>query len=183
MIKVGDLVFVGGGGLIANAVKIVSAGRTYDLAKVPDHVAIVSAVYSDAVVLLEANFKRVELVDLKIYSKCILWFARMKEPRDIMTGLKWAHKHFGKRYDKMAIVGILARSVFRLFGPRIYDRVRFMKNLLNQKTAFFCSELVSGYGRKTGKDLWRHPDSVTTPWDLKRSEEIEIYEVRYGNIK
>jgi hypothetical protein len=172
MLKDGDLVFVGGRSLISKAIKVVSSGRLHHLKIVPSHVAIVSAMYGGKVVLVEANFRRVQYVDLDIYDDYDVWFARMKDPRDIHKGLQWANRQLGKRYDYTALVGILMRSMFRLLGPEVYNRVKFMRNMLESRTRFFCSELVSKYAKETGKALWRHADSVTTPFDLFRSDEI-----------
>ena len=171
-LKAGDLVFVGSKGPLSKAIKIVSSGRLHNLAYVPSHVAIVASIDGESIILIEANLRKVELTNLEVYRKSKVLFARMKDPRDIEKGLEWANSQLGTGYDYTALFGILARSVFRIFGPRIYNKVRFMKNLLEKKTRFFCAEFISVYAKLTGKRLWRHHDSVTTPFDLVRSDEI-----------
>ena len=175
--KVGDLFFVSGTSLISKAIKIVSTGRTHDLEEVPSHVAIVWHIFDDKVLLLEANFRKVEIVPIKKYRKYKTWIASMKEPRDIPKGLKWAFQQEGMAYDFTAILGILLRSTFRIFGPEVYMRVKFMRNLLEERVRFFCSELASTYGQMTGNRLCSSHASVTTPYDLFRSDEINKEEV------
>ena len=96
----------------------------------------------------------------------------MKDPRDIQKGIEFLNDQRGLKYDKTAILGILLRATWRIFGERIYNKVKFMRNMLERKTRFFCSELVEIYAGMTGKRLWHSHSSLTTPFDQFRSEEL-----------
>lgn len=171
MIKIGDLVFMRSNTFMGWAIRTVSTGRLKSTA--PNHVAIVTGVTPDEVILLEAGFKGVALTTLKAYDKQKVWIKRMKEPRNIPKGIEWALGQQSKGYDFTALLGILCRSSVRLLGPKVYNKVRGFRNLLNSRTRFLCSELASKYGAMTGKPLWDADFSVTTPFDLIRSPLLE----------
>ena len=167
-LKVGDLIFVKDGSILSRAIRLVSTGRF--LQDVPHHVAVVEAIEDNGATLIDANwFKGVRRVDLSVYNNATLWFMRLKEPRDIEKGIEFLQNQIGLGYDRLALLGIFGRAFYRLFGKRIYTKVKFMRNLLEVRTKFFCSEIVSIYGTETGKTLWRAHPSVTTPFDLWRS--------------
>lgn len=156
---------------MSRAIRLVSTGKFNQ--NVPHHVAVIIAIHANIVVITEAVWGHgVRLQNLSVYNKDTVWIKRMKEPRDIQKGLHFLHDQLGLKYDRFAILGILARATFRLFGKRIYNRVRFMRNLIEQRTKFFCGEITSIYGKMTGKTLWHHPPSMTTPYDLFRSEQL-----------
>lgn len=174
MIKEGDLIFVNNRGLFSKIIRLVETGKFNQ--DVPSHVAIVTSIYSNEIMLIEANYlKGVRLISLDIYNSQRCWFARMKEPRDIQEGLEWLNNQLGMRYDLMQLLGIFARGFFRLLGKRVYNRVRFIRNFLNSKQKFICSELVEIYAGITGKRLWKGSIGLVTPYDLFRSPFLEIY--------
>jgi len=175
-LKVGDLVFVKNNSIISRVVRLVSTGKFNQ--DVPYHVAIVTAIYSGIVVLTEATYgKGVHLQDLSTYDNDTVWIKRMKDPRDIPKGLRFLNDQIGLKYDKFAILGIVGRAFFRLFGNRVYQRVKLVRNFLDSRTKFFCSEVTAYYGMETGKRLWKAHPSETTPYDLWRSE--ELYDIDY----
>ena len=171
MLKVGDLVFVKDNSILSRTIRLVSTGRFGR--EVPHHVAVVETVGDDGVTLIDANwFEGVRRVNLSIYNNATVWFMRMKEPRDIEKGIEFLQNQMGLGYDRFAILGIFGRAFYRLFGKKVYTKVKFMRNLLETRTKFFCSEIVAIYGKETGKTLWSADPSVTTPFDLWRSKEI-----------
>lgn len=174
-IKKGDIVFVCNDGIFSHIIRLVESGKFNQ--SIPSHCAIVMSVYSNKVMLIEANYlKGVRLVSLDTYNNQKCWFARMKEPRDIQKGLEWLNERIGTRYDIMQLIGIFARGFFRLLGKKVYNKVRFIRNFLNSKQKFICSELVEIYAGITGKRLWKGSIGLVTPYDLFRSDKIEIYD-------
>ena len=166
--QVGDLVFVKSNSIVSKVVRLVSTGKVNQ--DVPHHVAVVTAIYSTAIVLTEAAWgSGVKTVPFSKYGKDTIWIMRMVEPRDIQKGLEFLHNQIGLGYDRTAIFGIFLRSFWRLLGPRVYNKIKRIRNFLDSKTKFFCSELVSYYGMETGKKLWNASPTETTPFDLWRS--------------
>lgn len=174
-IKRGDIVFVMNQSIVSKTIRIVTTGRINQI--VPSHIAIVENATHGSIALLEANFGGVRRLNLNpAYTKYKLWIGRMKDPRDIEKGLEWAQDVLGLKYDYTAIIGLWTRSFFRILGKKAYHKIRFVRNFLDSKQRFFCSEYVSKYGIMTGEELWPHPDSETTPYDLFRSNQIDIIE-------
>ncbi len=174
MVKKGDIIFINNKGLFSKIIRLVETGRFGQ--DVPSHCAVVMSIYSNKVMLIEANYlKGIKLVSLDVYNNEKCWFARMKEPRDIQKGLEWLNDQIGMRYDLMQIVGIFARGFFRLLGKKVYNKARFVRNFLNSKQKFICSELIEIYSSLTGKRLWHGAIGLVTPYDQWRSKEIEIY--------
>ena len=162
----GNIAFVYGRGFISRLIQIVETGTFRK--RVPSHVAIV---YNDKM-LIEANFKGVMIVPVKKYRKCKVVYAEMNPPRDIDKGLLWAELQIGTRYDFAQLGGILARSFWRLFGKKVYNKSKRVRNFLNSKTRFICSEFLEMYASLTGGRLWHGKIGFVTPWDIMRSGSI-----------
>ena len=176
-LKEGDIVFIDSKTWLSRMIQIVT---TASLTKrVPSHVAIVSSIYSNTVVITEATLKGVIQSDLNIYYGKVLYVKRMREPRDIYKGLVWLNSELGRGYDYMQLFGILGRSFWRLFGDRVYNRSKRIRNLLDSKTRFICSELVEVFASVTGKRLWHGSIGFVTPADLNRSELLDTIDFSY----
>lgn len=174
--KEGDLLFVFGNSWVSRLIKIVSAGRMHNLENVPSHVAIVWVTLEDDTLLIEANFKGVQITPIKKYKKCKTRLARMKEPRDIKKGLQWAFQQENTNYDFLQLGGILLRSFWRLFGNKLYQKSKKIRNFLDSKTRFICSEFVENYASLTGSRLWKGDFGFVTPHDLYRSDFLNFVE-------
>lgn len=172
-IKRGDLFFTRDDSLWSKTVSLVETGE-YGR-KVPTHVGIVTFVGKE-IAIIEATYPRVRYATLDQYNGCEIWFARMKGERQIENGLMWAYKQVGTSYDLMQLVGIWARGGLRLLGHGLYERSKFIRNFLNSKQRFICSELIERYAIKTGGRLWHGDIGDVTPFDLWKSTEIDIYE-------
>jgi len=173
IISVGDLVFMKNESVLSKAIRLVSTGKIGQ--EVPSHVAIVLNVLNDDIELIEANYTGVRRIMLSKHKNCTFWFAQMRSPRAINLGIYWAISQKGKGYDYTALISIFLRSFVRLLSPAVYNRIKFLRNLLESKMRWFCSEYVCFYARETGKDLWHHAPSETTPYDVFRSPEIILY--------
>lgn len=166
--KRGDILFTRNNSLLSKAIRVVETGRFGR--NVPSHVAVIV----DGYFLIDATFRGVRKAPIRTYNKNKRWIGRMKEPRDIEKGIEYLYGQVGKQYDFMQLVGIFARTGLRLFGKKIYNKSRFIRNFLDSKQKFICAELVAIYGEETGKRLWHHHPSNITPFDLWRSQEIEF---------
>lgn len=173
--KRGDLVFFYDNSLLAKTISLVETGKMNMQA--PCHIAIVSCVADNAITLIEAQWKGVREIDIKIYNKSKKWYATMKGNRDINKGLTWLYSQIGKKYDAKQLIGIWLRGFFRLLGPKIYEKSRKIRNFLDSRQSFICSELVEKYAEITGGRLWPSAElGQVTPWDLFRSKNITFYE-------
>ncbi len=181
-IKRGDIVFFKNNSLLSRTIRLVETGKPWQ--DVPSHVAIVADVVKNdyfpdktpEVILIEAQGLRVRKYLLSSYKKQKIWYARIKEPVDIEAGLKWANKQIGKRYDFKQLIGIYLRGFWRLLGPRIYEKARKVKNYLDSRQQFICSELVyEDIEIATGKKPWDCEKGQATPWDIFRSLLLNVY--------
>ncbi len=175
-IKPGDFFFVRSNSFISRMVRLVETGKWKNDA--PSHVAIVSSVYSDSIVLIEASMGiGIRIVNSKIYDNDTTWYKRMVEPRNIQEGLMWADKQLGISYDFPQIVGIFFRSFLRLLGKRVYNKSKTVRNLLDSKQKFICSELTEGFSEETGERLCSGDISLVTPHDQNRSNKLIDVEI------
>jgi hypothetical protein len=167
-IKEGDIIFVHTNSWVSRMINLVQRGKFATGS--PSHVAVVVSVHSSVVMLIEANLRGVVLVPLKTYDKSKVWHKRIKSPKKMQLGLILLNEQLGVRYDFLQLWGIAARAFFRLFGKRVYQKSKTIRNFLDSRTRFICSELVYLYIQEvTGKKPWKSHISQTTPWDLFRS--------------
>lgn len=174
-IKQGDIIFVNTGSWFSRIINLVQTGKFGQAC--PSHVAVVASVYSTAVMLIEASLQGVRIIKLDNYNKAKIWVKRIKDPKDVYKGLILVNDQVGTKYDFFQLGGILARAFFRLFGKCLYEKSRMIRNLLDSKTRFICSEV--GYlfiQEATGKTPWHSHISQVTPFDLFRSELLEDVE-------
>ena len=173
--KRGDIVFFYDNTLLAKTISLVETGKPYQ--KAPCHVAIISCVANNAITLIEAQFGGVREVDITIYNKARKWYASMNGNRDIVEGMNWLYTQIGKKYDTAQLMGIWMRGFWRTLGPWVYEKSRKVRNYLDSRQSFICSELVEKYAEITGGRLWPGAElSQVTPWDLYRSDYLTFYE-------
>ena len=173
--KRGDLVFFYDDTLLARTISLVETGKPNR--KAPAHVAIITLITDDATYIMEAQFGGVREVSISIYAKAKKWYASMNGERDIEKGITWLYSQVGEKYDTAQIVGIWMRGFWRLWGPWWYAKSRKVRNYLDSRQSFICSELVEKYAEITGGRLWPNAElSQVTPWDLMRSDFITFYE-------
>jgi len=173
-IKVGDIVFFRDNSLLSKTICLVETGKFGRI--VPSHCGVVSCLAGENVYIIEAQFGGVREVLIKKYKKSIKWYARMKGERDIQKGIDYLNNMIGRTYDIPQIIGIYMRGFWRLLGPKVYEKSRTVRNYLDSKTSFICSELVERYAEVTGDRLWPHAEiSLITPYDLWRSSRLDIY--------
>jgi len=179
MIKRGDLIFFSDDSLLAKTISLVETGKTG--MKAPSHIAVISRIAIDAVYIVEAQFGGVREIDMSIYDKSKKQYATMQGERDIDIGIDWLRDQIGKKYDVKQLIGIWMRGFLRILGPWWYEKSRTVRNFLDSRQSFICSELVERYAEITGSRLWPKADiSQVTPWDLYRSDGITFYE--RGNV-
>jgi hypothetical protein len=172
----GDLLFFRDNTLISRAIRLCSTGKYGQ--DVPSHVGIALRPcdnFADHLVdyvMLEATWT-VREGKVSTRPNATIWIMRFTDPKDVEAGLKWAREQVGKGYDYTALVGIWLRSFTRLLGPAIYAKSKTVRNFLDSKTRFFCSEYGWGYG-KVVKNHAPYPSdpSETTPFDLIRSADL-----------
>ena len=174
MVKPGDLVFVRGRSLLSKAIGFVSTGGKFRNFA-PSHIAIVAATTSSNILLIEAAFSGIRYTNLDTYKNYTVWIKRVVGSYDIKTSLEWADSKVGTRYDYLQIMGILSRSLLRLFGKRLYRKSKSIRNFLDSKQKFICSEFVGKIFKRLGIILWHGDISHWTPHDLNRSD--LLYEV------
>ena len=172
--EIGDIIFFKNNSLLSRTIRLVETGKFRQ--DVPSHVAVIDFLPYGDVSLIEAQGLKVRRARLSKYRKQKLWYARLKEPRDIQEGIHWLNQQIGKRYDFKQLVGIWLRGFWRLLGSKAYKKIRKIRNFLDSKQQFICSELIEGYAEKTGERLWHGDISLVTPYDLWRSSEVIIYE-------
>jgi len=171
----GDIVFFKDNSLMARMIRLVETGKFGQDA--PNHVAVITLIYNDTYIITEAQVGGVCQINISKYAKSKKWYAKMRPPRDIDAGLAWLNEQVAenREYDYKQLIGIWARGFCRLLGPKIYERSRRIKNFLDSKQSFICSEIVEQYAAKTGARLWPQANiGEVTPWDLFRSREIEF---------
>lgn len=172
MIKEGDLIFTYTGSIFSKLVNIVQRGRFGD--KSPSHVAVVTNIYSSDIILIEASLRGVRTINLDHYEKAKTWVKRIKDPKDVQKGLIHINRWIGEPYDYVQLGGMLARTFFRLFGKRVYQKSKTIRNFLDSRQKFICSELGGKFVKEsTGKEPWHCDMSQLTPWDLFRSDLLE----------
>lgn len=169
-IQTGDIVFLRDNSLLSRTIRLVETGKFRQ--DVPSHVAIVLYNIGEELRILEAQFGGVREVNLSIYKNPKLWFFRINKPCDIGKGIEWAEKQIGKKYDIPQLIGIFLRGFWRLLGPKIYEKSRKIRNFMNSRQSFICSEYVALYGKAMDKTFWHVADSQVTPYDLFRSKEL-----------
>lgn len=176
-IKPGDIFFTCDNSLISKAIRFVETGGKLPLKTIPSHVGIITHISLDKIYIVEASFWGVRASILRLFFKkgVYLWLAHLKPPRHIETGLKWATTQIGVKYDFTALIGIFLKASLR-FLPQKIQRWKFIKNYLESKERFFCSEFVEMFSGLTGKRLWYGDESLVTPFDQYRSEQKTIYE-------
>ena len=174
-IRPGDLIFFRDNTLLSKAIRLVSTGKFNQ--DVPSHVAIAyKRLDKEAFdyMTLEATFS-VRFGSLLSRPKATIWVMRLKDAPYLPEALRWAEAQVGRGYDYTALVGILLRSFWRLAGPWWYEKSKTVRNLLESKTRFFCSEYGFEFCRKvTGRDPWNSIPAQTTPYDLYRSGELNL---------
>ena len=176
-LKKGDIIFFKSNSFFSRMIRLVESAKKSQ--NIPHHVAIVTGIYANKIAIIEATLKGVKVSSLSIYDNNRIWFGRLKEPigkKDMDKILVWLNSQIDIPYDYTALVGIFFRSFFRLLGPKIYKKVRFVRNFLDSRTRFFCSELVSMGYSIVDVHLWHAHLSLTTPYDLFRSDKLEIWE-------
>ncbi len=176
-LKKGDIVFIDNESWLSKIIQVVTSGSLTK--KVPSHVGIVIAIRSDKVTLIEATLRGVILTDMALYYRKILCVKRMRGARDMDRGLVWLASQVGIGYDYTQLFGMLARTFWRLFGKKVYERSRRVRNFLNSKQRMVCSELVEIFASITGKRLWKDQVGFVTPYDLSRSEELDEIDFDY----
>ena len=167
MYKVGDIIFLKSDSVASHVIRFVTTGRWNQ--NVPSHVAIICDLQPDTMLIESAFWGGVRIVPLSMYDNDTKWFCRMCPPRNIDRGIRWAKRQLGKKYDYSGIIGLAIRAVLMWLGYR--------GNLLDNKMAFWCSEFVAVFAKRTGKTLWHAPPNETTPYDLFRSKEVEYYKL------
>lgn len=177
-IKDGDIFFTMDKSILSRSIRLVTTGKVG--MQVPSHVGVISIVYTingDKRIctiesLYTAGVSRRTLAKRLKNKDVTIWIGRLKKPRNIIKGLRWLETQVGMDYDYTALLGILAKAAFRFLG---LHKIASVRNFLESRSRFFCSELVCEYGKKTGKRLWHHKSCETTPYDLFRSKEIKVY--------
>ena len=165
----GDIIFTYTGSIFSKMINLVQTGKFNQ--KCPSHVAVVSSICANMVILTEATLQGVKMTKLDRYKNAIVWHKRIKSPKDLHKGLIFLNEQLDVPYDYVQLVGMLARTFFRLFGKRIYQKSKTIRNFLDSKQKFVCSELVGMFIKEvTGKDAWRAHLSQITPYDLWRSD-------------
>ena len=181
MIREGNIVFFKDDSLFAKTIRFVETGKCKQ--DVPNHVAIITMIVGDEVIITEAQVGGVRQINIEKYAKSKKWYARMTDPGDIPKGLQWLKEQVESNvsYDYGQIAGIWLRGFCRLLGSKIYDKSRKIRNFLNSRQSFICSELVERYAQKTGSRLWPSAEiSQVTPYDLYKSKRIEFIAEREG---
>lgn len=167
----GDIVFFNTKSLLSKAINIVQRGGLEHMNDTPSHVATVTAIYANIIVITEAVLSGVRVRELKITDKTVVGVKRIIDPLHMHEGLVWLSEQVGRGYDYGALVGILLRSFWRLFGKKVYQRSKRIKNFLDSKVRFVCSEMKYIFIQKvTEKKPWDSVASQTTVWDLYRSK-------------
>ena len=168
----GDIIFIYVGSWISKIINLTQTGKFNQ--KCPSHVAVVSGVYANMVVLTEATLRGVKITNLDRYKNVKTWHKRIKKPKDMQKGLIFLNEQLNIPYDYMQLVGMIARTFFRLFGKRAYQKSKTIKNFLDSKQKFVCSELTGMFIKEvTGKEPWRAHLSQITPFDLWRSQLLD----------
>ena len=181
VIKRGDILFFKNSSLISKIIRVVETGKWK--MEVPSHTAVVKKIDFNGIGLIEASFSGIREINLKAYKHYTMWVGTMKPPRDIDKGLEWFENSLGRPYDYSALAGILLRAGIRMFSPKIYSKVKWMKNILNSKIAFFCSEAVAWYASITGKKLCEEHFSTNTPFDVWKSDQVDVTPLFWDDIK
>ena len=159
----GDIVFVKTNSFFSRMIRVVESGKKGQ--NIPHHAAIVTSVYADKTAVIEATLRGVKISPLSIYKNGTIWVGRLKEPiskKDMNAMLVWLNSQISMPYDYTALIGIIGRSFFRLLGPKVYKKSRFVRNFLDSRTRFFCSELVSMAYSIVDVHLWHAHLSLTT---------------------
>lgn len=168
LIHRGDFIFLRNNSLLSRTIRLVETGK-FDQ-DVPSHVAIACETTADDIILIEASCGSVRMNLLSRYKGCKIWVKRMKDPKDVEKGLEWARLQIGTKYDYFQLIGILLRGFFRLFGPKVYEKSKRVKNFLDSKCQFICSEFGEIYAEKAKERLWPTANiGEVTPYDLFRS--------------
>ena len=138
-LKVGDLVFTNTKSILSRMINIVQRGGLEHSKDTASHVAVITVIYADTVVLTEAVPAGIRLYDLSHYKRVIKGIKRIKEPLHMVEGLRLLHDQLGGKYDFSALLSIIFRASLRIFGKRAYQWSKTVKNFLNSRTRFFCS--------------------------------------------
>lgn len=172
----GDLLFFRDNTLISRAIRLCSTGKYSQ--DVPSHVGIALRPcdnLADSLVdyiMLEATWT-VREGRVSTRPNATVWVMRLKDPKDLDHALLWAQAQVGKGYDYTALVGIWLRSFTRLLGKKIYEKSKTVRNYLDSKTRFFCSEYGFEYAEQAiGHKPYNSVPAETTPWDLARSPDL-----------
>ncbi len=172
LIRQGDIIFFKNNSLLSRAIRLVETGK-FNM-DAPSHVAIAYETSGEDIVLIEASCGSVRMNLLSRYKGCKVWVKRMKDPKDVEKGLGWARLQIGKKYDYFQLIGILLRGFFRLFGPKVYEKSKLVKNFLDSKCQFICSEFAESYAEKAKERLWPTANiGEVTPYDLFRSQILD----------
>lgn len=176
MVLPGDLIFFRDNTFISKAIRLCSTGKFNQ--DVPSHVGIALRPCDNFAeqlidyVMLEATWT-VREGKVSARPNATVWVMRIKDPKNNEKALAWAKTQVGKGYDYTALVGIWLRSFTRLLGPWVYSKSKKVRNYLESKTKFFCSEYGFEYMKKsTGRDPWDSVPAETTPYDLFRSKDL-----------
>lgn len=167
-IKKGDILTFRNDGLLSWAIRLVTTGKFgQDTAS---HVAIVQRVDIEGVWIIHATSPKVKISNLKEYRKYKIWRQEIIEPCDIVKGLAWAEEQQGVAYDFLQGAGLFFRAFLRILGSKVYKWSRKVRNFLDSKQDFICSEFASFTILETGKTMPKgiHLSQIT-PHDLHKA--------------
>ena len=180
-VEAGDIFFTCDDSWISKIIRFVTTGGKINKL-VPSHCGVVLLTYinNDTIIVhtIEALFHGVRHHILNNYCKCgtNVWLARMRGERDYQKGLKWLEKQVFVNYDIFQLLGIFIRAILQFLVTKAGLKSPKIKNFLASKQKFICSELVENFAIQSGERLWKGDVQQVTPYDLYRSDKIDIYE-------
>jgi len=172
-IKAGDIFFTRNNSIISRAIRLVETGKFKQ--DVPSHCGIIESVCEVdgkiRIFTLESLFGGTVSGLLENYCRkgTHVWIKRTKGYFRTEQALLWAYKQRFVKYDALALLGIFIRAIMRKLG---LEKFPMIKNYLNSKRRFYCSEYVGHYGKKGGVKYWKGDISFWTPYDIYRSKKL-----------
>ena len=169
-IKDGYIFFTMDNSLLSKIIRYVECGG--EIRDVPSHVGWVHLVTDEYVGTIEAMYSGVYYHYLNNYYKSgtTIWIARIKN-LNVEPALKYAESQVHSKYDFTGIFGIFLRYLIRKYS---LNKIKWLDNLLESKTRFFCSEFIVLGASEGGISIGKGDPSFITPYDIFRDKNVEI---------
>lgn len=189
-LRFGDVVFIDGRApwnIVGKMIRFIEndAKHPYSLF-MPNHVGIIIEAHDDIheCKIIQSAFIGVKIKKLELWSKhpqCNIIVKRCTRPefeRRKRVLKRWLYKQVGKKYDYLALIGILIRfiALYIIENKIIRMIIAHLKNPLASRIKFTCSELVArAFIEIIGIHIFKDISSdMITPYDEYKSKKLKI---------